>query len=171
MQAQVTVTYVNHPAPGKKMGNIKTNELGTVFVWPNKLADFHGPGNYLIEYSETPPSQPGQNPFRKYESMLANPQQPAVQQPPPPQPYQQPRPAPLTYERDEPAHTQSCSIFVTGVIGRCLQGTGTFPDAHTLRSMIYNAKVAWETEMEGKQAPQDPAQYDERNPPIGDWPQ
>ena len=67
-------------------------------------------------------------------------------------------------------------MFVMGVIGRMLHGTGTFPDLASLRDMVYNARLAWQIEMEGKPEPVKAGQtqivanaaeqpFDERNPP------
>ena len=79
--------------------------------------------------------------------------------PPPQQPQAQHSTAPQP--RPSGASTD-CAIFVTGLIGRCLHGTGTFPDLASLRDMVFNAKLAWEIEMEGKPEPQ--AQQHPNNP-------
>lgn len=52
--------------------------------------------------------------------------------------------------------SKECGMFVMGVIGRMLHGTGTFPDNKSLRDMVYNARLAWEIEMEGRQEPAQP---------------
>lgn len=39
--------------------------------------------------------------------------------------------------------TQSMEIFITGVIGRCFQGTATMPSEQELTSMVMFCKRAW----------------------------
>ena len=50
--ATVTVKFVNQPNPGKKMGSIKTSELGVIFVWPDKLSQFTPGNKYTIDYAD-----------------------------------------------------------------------------------------------------------------------
>ena len=50
--ATVTIEFVNPPKPGKKMGSIKTKELGLIWAWPNQLEIFNQGHHYSIEYSE-----------------------------------------------------------------------------------------------------------------------
>ena len=49
-QATVYVEAVNQPAPGKKMGSVKTKELGTVWAWPNQLDHMQAGNAYRIKY-------------------------------------------------------------------------------------------------------------------------
>ena len=48
--ATVTVQYVNDPKPGKKMGSIKTAEMGYFGVYPDKLKLFEQGKTYSVEY-------------------------------------------------------------------------------------------------------------------------
>lgn len=87
------------------------------------------------------------------------PQQPgAVQSPAPPPPVQNFGPGPAMSSDDDKA----MHIFVTGIIGRALHGTGQVPDFATLSSMVYNARRAF---IEGMAEPLKPAEPD--GPP--DW--
>ena len=49
--AKITVEFVNEPKPGKKMGSIKTKELGHIWCWPNQLDIFKQGHHYDIEYT------------------------------------------------------------------------------------------------------------------------
>ena len=48
--AEVTIQYVNDPKPGKKMGSIKTAELGYFGVFPNMLRQFSTNEVCRVEY-------------------------------------------------------------------------------------------------------------------------
>lgn len=48
--AEVTIQYVNDPKPGKKMGSIKTAELGYFGVFPNMLRQFSTNEVCRLEY-------------------------------------------------------------------------------------------------------------------------
>ena len=76
-------------------------------------------------------------------------------------------------------------MFVMGFLGRCFQNTGTVPDLKTLRDMVYQARLAWEIEMEGRTEPGQEIPmggnaasnqeleggYSDRNPPPQDFTQ
>jgi hypothetical protein len=71
MQTTITVQYVNQPKPGGKMGNVKTADGQTYFVWPDKLGQFQTNGTYTVEIDEKPGRDGGQ-PFRSIKSVIAN---------------------------------------------------------------------------------------------------
>jgi len=126
----VTVDYVNQPKPGKKMGSIKTQELGYVGVWPDKLDLFQQGRRYVIEYEVN-------GEFKKFVRIKAE------------------EPAPSGGTSGASRSSQAKEIFVTGVIGRYLQGAGTWPTGNTLALMVAEARDAWETAMEGKSSPKE----------------
>ena len=49
--ANITVEQINPPKEGKKMGSIKTKELGLLWCWPNQLEIFKVGHHYDIEYT------------------------------------------------------------------------------------------------------------------------
>lgn len=69
-QVEVTIQYVNPPKPGKKFGNIKTAEKGTIFCLPGLLKEFSGGQVRNIVIQTDPPREQGAEPFRKVHSVM-----------------------------------------------------------------------------------------------------
>lgn len=193
-QAQIVPKYVNQPREAHYTNGSVKDQQGTLWsVDKNALGMFQQGQPVMVGYEPASGN-------KRYPQIVAVNGQPIGQQPvagtfqqvgqaapmPQPQQYQQPAqpaPAPIQQMPEMRGASKDCGIFVTGLLGRCLGGTGTFPDLKTLRDMVYNARMAWEIEMEDKPEPQAvqpgpiqpaPAQfvpnaaeapYDERNPP------
>ena len=122
--AAVTIQYVNPPKEGRKMGSIKTEELGYIGVWPDKLDLFQKGKRYVVEY-EIKHGNDGRE-FKNFVRIKSE--------------------EPQAKESD----TKAKDIFVTGVVGRYLQGAGTWPEGNTLALMVAQAREAWEVGMEQK---------------------
>lgn len=133
----VTVAYVNDPKPGKRYGSIKTEEGHYYSVQPAQLALFKKGGTYQINYKFDDTGQ-----YRNFVSMAgASPGNKSLP--------------------NGNGHTKAEEMFVMGVIGRAIQGSGTVPDEATLTSFVRHAKNAWRKGMA-----EAPARGDE--PPFND---
>ncbi|MGI9345530.1 MAG: hypothetical protein ACR2PW_04615 [Gammaproteobacteria bacterium] len=93
--------------------------------------------------------------------------------PPPSQGYQQApqQQAQAPLHQDPPGASQACAIFVTGVIGRAVHGTGNVPDANSLGHMVAQLRTAWEVHMEGKKGEVFDFPAQSESPDPGDWQQ
>ena len=133
--APVTVEFVNPPKEGKKMGSIKTQELGTIFVWPNQLSIFKQGHHYTIEYSEA-------NGFKKFEKMA----------PPPPSPEDNigdtagfPEHE-LLPARTVKAHVDATlqeHIFVCGIVNNWVSRTDSEVTQSKLIALVNASRVVW----------------------------
>lgn len=121
--ATVTVKFVNQPKQGKKMGSIRTQELGFINVWPDKLSNFVAGQKYTIDYAD-------EGGFKKLVKVS---EKEATAEPPwePPgdtQPHVDPTP-----ER----------IYVCGIVNAFVS-TGKFePTALNLAALTSAARQAW----------------------------
>lgn len=120
--ATISVQYVDQPKPGKKQGKIKTTSGEYYGVDPTQLGQFSPGGTYNIEYDTHSFQGKEYKTFRRMDGAL-------------------PLPAPVQSGR--PAHTQSVEMFTMGVIGRCVQGSGTIPDLETLTRWVKTCRWAW----------------------------
>lgn len=182
-QIQIVPKYVNPPKDASwANGTIKDQQNTLWTVNKNALGMFQPNQTALIGYEPAAGS-------RRYPHIVNVNGQPTEQQPVagsfqqagqaaqmPPQPAPLPQqqyhaPLPQQAPQAAPAPVQGtskeCGMWVMACLGKVFEGTGTFPDLKTLRDMIYNAKLAWEIEMEGKAEPQNTGQagFDDRNPP------
>lgn len=121
--AQVTADYVNQPKEGKRFGSIKTKELGYVSVKPSDLGQFTKGATYQIEYTETDEG---------YKNLV--------------------RIVAPANGATKPNGTQNMdnakSIFITGVVGRAMQG-GQF-QVSDIAALTHAAASAFDKEMAGK---------------------
>lgn len=128
----VTVEYVNQPKPGRKQGSIKTASGQYIGVWPEKLSAFQPGGTYEIEYdSETGQNGKTYHQLKKIINGAAGGLQTVSQV------------ARRVTGMAGGSSDQSEKIFVTGIIGRSLHGTGTIPDEDTLTDWVVRARAAW----------------------------
>lgn len=115
MQATLRVKYVNQPREGKKMGSIKGEDGTTIGVFPDKLSLFQQGQTYTVEYDEMDSG------FKRFKRIIPG--------------------APNTVSNG--GHDKAVEIFVTGVIGRCFQGTGNLPDDKAMTHMVQTLRIAW----------------------------
>ena len=169
MQVQITPRYVNPPKdPSWSHGSIKDTNNQLYSVDKNHLGLFQQNVPVIVTLE--------QKPNQKYPQIIAVNGQALGFGPAPapagmtpigqamPQIPQPMAPPPISQEMDKAMH-----IFVTGIIGRALHGTGSVPDYNTLSSMVYNARRAF---IEGMAEPitQDEPQGQEGPPAWHDAP-
>lgn len=132
MQTTIEVQYVNPPKIGKKMGSIKSTDGEYYSVWPDKLHTFQVGGSYTVEY-EVVNTNSGTS-FKSIKKIL---DQSGVL----PLPTQSgPGPARVP---SRGGSTTAEEMFVMGVIGRALQGSGTLPDPIQLKTWVRAARFGW----------------------------
>lgn len=137
-EAWVTPTYINDPKPGKKLGNIKTNELGYIWLRPEGLSAFAKGKRVYIEYSEN-------GDFKNFVKFPV-PRSPAPAQQVAPRTMAPARPSPhQTFSAQ--VDTQALNIFVTGAVGRAL-GSGHF-NAGDIDEIVREAKAAFMKHLSG----------------------
>jgi hypothetical protein len=135
MQATIRIKYVNQPREGKKMGSIKGDDGTIIGVYPDKLNLFQQGQTYTVEYDE------GEGGFKRLKRIVPG--------------------APSTLANDN-SHDKGADIFVTGVIGRCFQGTGNLPPYAEVRDMVQRLRLAWAEGM--KDGPADAVPEDKGAP-------
>lgn len=128
--ATIEVAYVNQPKPGKKKGSVKAANGEIYGVWPSDLGRF----------------QVGQQITFNYEESTFNGQTYKSAKFPKGAP---PAPTPMAASSG-PAKSEE--MFVMGVIGRTLQGTGSFPDPVELTNWVKAARMAWRDGFSNKTA-------------------
>ena len=166
MQVQITPRYINQPRdPSWSHGSIKGTNNQLYSVDKNALGMFQQNVPVVVTLERKP--------NQKYPQIIAVNGQPlgfgaapapagmtpiGQALPQLPMPPQQSGPS-VSPELDKAMH-----IFVTGIIGRALHGTGSVPDFNTLSSMVYNARRAF---LEGMAEPitQEEPQGQEGPPP------
>ena len=122
----VMVQYVNQPKEGKKQGSIKTDDGRYFGVWPEKLC-LYTPGEfYEIEYDAQ---------YKTVKRIVTGPGASGSAS-------SAPR-ANGQAQSHSPSHTKSVEMFVMGVIGRTLQGTGDVPSAAVLTQWVRSLRLAW----------------------------
>lgn len=139
--ADVVVAYVNPPKGNSKKGTIKT-ETGEYYgVWGDKLHNYTKGGRYKVEY-ETENYQ-GKD-YKTITKILGE--------------------TKAVFGGGLGASgnrgmADTTHMFVTGVIGRSLQGSGGIPDEDTLTAWVIALRAAWERGFAAKLGP------DEQSPP------
>ena len=129
IETDITVQYVNPPKEGKKRGTIKTTD--DVIYGVFDLLDRFAVGcKYTIGY-ETHEFDAGRGDGPQTYKTIKK----VVAGPPPGQA--------LTASRGSPSMTKSEEMFVMGVIGRSLQGTGVIPEYKELVRMVRALRSAW----------------------------
>lgn len=137
-EAWITPTYINDPKPGKKLGNIKTAELGYIWLKPEGLSAFTKGKRVYIEYSEN-------GDFKNFVKFPV-PRSPASAQQVAPRQAAPARPStPQTFSAQ--VDTQALNIFVTGAVGRAL-GSGHF-NAGDIDEIVREAKAAFMKHLSG----------------------
>lgn len=135
----VKVAYVNPPKEGKKMGSIKTPDGQYYGVWADKLYQFQQGQSYDVEY-ET--GQYNGRETRTIKKVIETGRASSGS-------------AQRTSGGSQPDDAKATAIFVTGIIGKALQGAGTVPDRDTMADMVYNCAAGFEAGMKRlKQASQ-----------------
>lgn len=130
MQATVKVLFVNQPKEGQRKGSIKGDDGNYYGVWPDKLSLFQKGQTYTFEYTEQT-AQNGRT-YKDFKRIIPG------------------APSTANGKPDETA----VNIFVTGVIGRCFEGTGNMPGEAELTDMVKRLRKAWTAGM--KPLPEDP---------------
>lgn len=132
--ATVTVSYVNPPKPGKKMGSIK---CGDVYygVWPDKLSLFQAGQTYNIEYTED-------NGFKNFKKLANGASSGHISTFVPK--------AAASHKSDAKAE----EMFVMGFMNRCYQGACSVPSQTQLVSEMLTLRNAWRFVWDEKQAEQ-----------------
>lgn len=156
--ANVTVAYVNPPKPGQKVGNIKTNTGEYYRVWNDKLQLFQQNGQYTIEYTDESYNGKAYKMFSKMVGAVAVGSNGAA-------------PTQVGASATGATNfTKSEEMFVMGLIGRCIQGTGGLPDEDTLYNWVLACRGAWRAmaaPVRLQAAPQaQPLQHNELNDEI-----
>lgn len=149
--ANITVAFVNPPKAGQKKGSVKAED-GTYYgVWPDKLHQYVKGGHYTVEYDEQTGSD-GRI-WKTISRIVSNGSGQA--------------PARATDKGGAPSFTRSEEMFVMGIIGRALQGTGGLPDEDTLTAYVVAARAAWQRGMTSPLGqPATPLQHQELNDEI-----
>jgi hypothetical protein len=126
--ATIEVQYVNEPKEGKKMGTVKTVDGEYYSVWPDKLSLYKPGGTYEVQYTESPFQGKMYKTIKAVKGAGG-----------------QPSRAQASGTASSPrGNTQSREMFAMGTIGRCLQGSGTYPDGATLEGWLRDAFQAWD---------------------------
>lgn len=140
----ITPQYVNEPKPGKKLGNIKTKELGYIWCQSEVLMNFQVNRRIFIEYTENGDFKNFKR-FPNPEPHVAAPRV-AAPAPRPQAPVNRPNAAaPQTFAAQ--VDTQALNIFVTGAVGRAL-GSGHF-NAGDIDEIVREAKAAFMKHLSG----------------------
>lgn len=141
--ANIVVAYVNQPKGSSKKGSVKT-EAGEYFgVWHDKLSQYAPGGKYTVEYDTEFYKD------KEYKTIKRIVQSSAPQAASSPS---------STVSR---AGTQAVEMFVMGIIGKALEGTGGLPDEDTLTGWVVAARAAW---TRGFAAPLGPVEIPPRSP-------
>lgn len=129
--ATVKVDFVNPPKEGKKRGSIKGADGKYYWGTPAQIAMFQKGGTYTFEFdSKADDSGKVWHSITKLTEAAG------------------PGAVPASGSGDG-----STNIFVTGVVGRYLQGSAApWPDAADLEEMVRSAKNAWERGMKNEPA-------------------
>ena len=126
----IKVNFINPPKEGKKMGSIKASDEKYYWARPELLNQFAKGEQYTLEYTS---EMSGGKEWRTIKSLT-----PAVGD------------AYVSNGKASGGRDQSkvpMEIFVTGIIGRALEGSGGIPDVEQLTAMVRTARQAWEKGM------------------------
>ena len=134
----VTVERIYPQKEGAKTGSFKTTNGDFFRIWPDKMHLISEGGTYDIIYKSDTWQGKTFNTVTRING-AANGTAAGVA------------------SRGGGAIDKSMEMFVMGTIGRCLHGTGTFPDYNTLVEWVKTAKTAWERGMK-EQAPPKPTE-------------
>lgn len=137
--ADIVVEYVNQPRGNSKKGSVKASDGNYYGVWPDKLAQYAKGGKYRVEYEAE--EYQGKT-YRTITKIL-----------------QSATPASggsLGQTRTSGGGMTPEQMFVTGVIGRCFEGTGGLPDEVSLTTYIIALRGAWQNGFAAKLGPTTP---------------
>lgn len=122
-QETITVAYVNPPAEGKKQATIKTSAGAIYGIAPDKTSYFQVGQTYTVEIAAR--EFQGRT-YKTIKSIVSKQGGNGSSAP-----------------SGRPSHMTSEEMFITGVLGRCYQGTGSLPDRVTLTMNIRNLRGAF----------------------------